>query len=138
MTAPAPARTSAVAPLAIGAGAAAACALLLVADPNRPGFYPTCPFLAVTGRWCPLCGSLRATRALLQGDVVAAVGLNALLVIAAPYVIYRWVYWLASTRGRRLPALDLPRWGIWLALGVVAVFWVARNVPWAPLAALAP
>jgi hypothetical protein len=48
------------APAAVAAGALAAAALVHVVDPNDSGNYPTCPFLALTGRFCPGCGSLRA------------------------------------------------------------------------------
>ena len=127
------------APAAVAALAAASCTLLIVADPNEPGFYPTCPFLALTGRWCPGCGSLRGMRALLQGDIAAAAGLNILLLVALPFVVYRWLAWaFPSVRGRRLPALDPPAWGSWMIAAVVVVFWVARNLPWAPFVVLAP
>ena len=129
---------SRLAPFAVAAGAAAACGMVLVVDPNEPGFYPTCPFLLLTGRWCPGCGSMRATRALLTGDIGAAVGLNVLLVVAVPYLIYRWVAWTAATQGRRIPPLDVPAWGIKLMLAVVVAFWVLRNIPVAPFTALAP
>jgi hypothetical protein len=119
--------------------AAAGCALLLVADPNEPGFYPTCPFLAATGRWCPGCGSLRGVRALLQGDIATAAGLNILLVVALPFVLYGWFTWAFPTvRGRRLPTLNPPAWGIWAIALVIALFWVLRNLPWTPFTALAP
>ena len=40
---------------------------------TSPGHYPTCPFLAITGWYCPGCGSLRAVHDLLHGDLAGAV-----------------------------------------------------------------
>jgi len=123
----------------VAAGALGACAVLLFADPADDARYPTCPFLAVTGRWCPGCGSLRGLRALLRGDVAAAAGFNILLLVAVPYLLYSWAAWAAETRGRARPApLRLPA-GAVVAIGVGAVvFAVLRNLPMAPLTALAP
>ena len=41
-------------------------------DPNQPGHYPTDPFLAITGLYCPGCGTLRALHALARGDLLTA------------------------------------------------------------------
>lgn len=113
--------------------------MLWLVDPNRPGAYPTCPFLALTGKWCPGCGTLRGLRALLGGDVAAAVGFNVLMVAALPYLVYRWVLWawpaLASRLRSSRPTGALP---VYALLAVVVVFWVARNIPAAPFTALAP
>lgn len=118
-------------PTAAAAAAAAVCFTVALVDPSEPGRYPTCPFLAVTGRWCPGCGSLRGLHHLLRGDVVAALGFNILLVAAVPVVVWGWVAWVAPrVRGPSSCPLALP------VLVVVLVFWLARNLPW--FAALAP
>lgn len=112
-------------PVATAAAAAVACATVALVDPSEPGRYPTCPFLAMTGRWCPGCGSLRALHQLLRGDVVAALGFNILLVAAVPLVLWGWVAWV---RPRVRPPSSFP-----LALPVLVVvlaFWLARNLPW--------
>src|SRR5258708_25879013 len=46
---------------------AAPLALLAVFDPASTWWLPSCPFHALTGWLCPLCGSLRAVHALLHG-----------------------------------------------------------------------
>jgi hypothetical protein len=52
-----------------------------------------CPWLALTGRPCPLCGTARATLALLGGDPGASLSLNplglGLMVLAATQPPYR-------------------------------------------------
>src|SRR5690606_29528852 len=50
--------------LAVTVAGAAATLVVATVSPEEPGHYPTCPFLALTGAWCPGCGSLRALHAL--------------------------------------------------------------------------
>jgi hypothetical protein len=59
---------------------AAAAALVGAFDPGSTWWFPSCPFHALTGWLCPLCGSLRAVHALLQGSPAAAVTFNPLTV----------------------------------------------------------
>jgi antibiotic biosynthesis monooxygenase (ABM) superfamily enzyme len=124
------------APAAVAAGALAAAALVHVVDPNDSGNYPTCPFLALTGRFCPGCGSLRALHALTNGDIGTAVGLNVLTVVAVPLLAYLWLRWTAR-RARRVERTSLadPRWLTALAV-LVVLFWIVRNLPFG--AVLAP
>ena len=116
------------APLATAGVALAATTYVGLVDPNQSGHYPTCPFLFITGYYCPGCGSLRAVHALTHGDVGAAVGLNVLTVVgivAAAVVWGRWMLraWRGQPRTRVAPA-----WTIYLVLGVVVVFWIVRNL----------
>jgi hypothetical protein len=122
-------------PVAVSTAGLAAGALLFAVDPNEPGHYPTCPFLATTGLYCPGCGSLRAVHDLLHGDVAGALARNPLAVLAAPYLVLAFVTWLLRTTGRPAPrSTSLPPWTLWLLLGTVLVFGVLRNVPgWACL-----
>ncbi|MDI2126240.1 DUF2752 domain-containing protein [Yinghuangia seranimata] len=116
--------------------AGAATVYIGTVDPNRPGHYPTCPFLWLTGRFCPGCGGLRCVNALAHGDLPAAVGFNVLAVALAPLVITIWLRWaVRSARGTvRRTAAD-PRL-LRALLVVIGVFWVVRNLPFG--AALAP
>jgi hypothetical protein len=59
----------------------AAAALVAVFDPSTTWFFPACPFHAITGWLCPLCGSSRAIHALLRGAPVAAFAFNPLLIV---------------------------------------------------------
>ncbi len=95
---------------------------------------PLCPFHAVTGLWCPLCGSLRGIGLLSHGDVAAALGSNLLLVVTLPVMAWGALA-LAGVGEVRGPWTVSGR--AWLALGVFAVLYtVLRNV--ALGAALAP
>ncbi len=118
-----------VKPLGTAVAAAAAAAYVGLVDPNDPGHYPTCPFLAVTGQFCPGCGSLRAVHALVTGHPLAAVGLNVLTVVGMVVLAVIWGRWaLRSLRGQPRTSVA-PAWALYLMLGVAVVFWVVRNLP---------
>jgi hypothetical protein len=118
-----------------GALALVAALLLSVRDPHEGGSFGTCPVLALTGLYCPGCGSLRATYDLLHGNVVEAVGHNAVLVLLLPVAFGLWV--------RRLAGGSPPEPGrawLWTRLVLVGlVLWtVLRNVSLHPFSVLAP
>jgi Protein of unknown function (DUF2752) len=56
-------------------------AALIVFDPATTWWFPSCPFYAITGWLCPLCGSLRAVHALLHGAPLAALAFNPFTVV---------------------------------------------------------
>lgn len=98
-------------------------------DPHQAGHYPTCPFLAITGLYCPFCGGLRAVHDLTRLDVIGALDRNPLVVIALPLVLWAWVRWVRRAwTGRPVP-LRLPHWYGWALLGVLGLFLVLRNLP---------
>jgi hypothetical protein len=105
-------------------------------DPNQSGHYPTCPFLFVTGRYCPGCGSLRAVHALVHGDLGAAIGLNVLTVLGAVLLAGMWARWAARSWRGETRTTVAPPWVHYTLLAVLVVFGVVRNLPFG--AALAP
>lgn len=118
---------------------------LFLVDPARPtfgrfpAFYPPCPLHALTGLHCPGCGTLRALHQLLHGNLRTAFRLNPLMVSSLPFV----AYWALSAlvrevSGRRMPRFFLPAAWIWVLLGVIVLFGIARNVPLYPFSLLAP
>lgn len=118
------------APAAVTVAAASAAAVLYTVDPNEPGHYPTCPFLAVSGLYCPGCGALRAIHDLLHGDVAGALARNPAVLIALPYLLVALVTWWRRTTGRPAPrSTSLPPAVIWGLLAVIGAFWVVRNLP---------
>ena len=117
-----------VQPAVIAAGCAAGAAYLYAVDPNVAGHYPPCPFLAVTGLWCPGCGSARALHALLHLDVGTALARNPFAVLAAIYIgwsFYRWTYRRVTGTPLRLA----PGWVITVVWVSIVAFWILRNVP---------
>lgn len=114
---------------ALGLGALA----LHLRDPHASGSWGACPSITWFGIACPLCGGLRATNDLSNGDLVAAFWSNALFVSALPLLALWWLSvvrdrWRGTTRRWNWP-LDQPR--VMRAVVVVAaVFTVVRNTPW--------
>lgn len=117
-----------VSPLSTAAVVIGGCAAVGLVDPNRPGHYPTCPFLWVSGWYCPGCGSLRAVHALTHGDVQTAVDRNVLLVLAIPAIGVGWVRWARRRWRGDLPTGAPPQWLLWGLVAVVLAFWVLRNL----------
>ena len=134
-----PLRLGSVTHVGIAALSSFGIAVLYVIDPRVPGNYPVCPFLSLTGCYCPGCGTLRALYQLMHADVVGALGYNPLAVLSLPFIIYS----LTTSALRKVrapaprPAFIHPRW-IWVLLVGIVVFWVLRNVPVAPFTALVP
>jgi Protein of unknown function (DUF2752) len=73
---------------AVVALAAGGLSVIYLVDPSSSDLYPPCPFLALTGFYCPGCGTLRALHQLTLGHPVAALDLNPLMVLLLPFVAY--------------------------------------------------
>jgi len=118
-------------PLLLAGGVLAASVLLHLRDPHRSGSWGYCPWLMLTGTYCPGCGGLRAVNDLTHADLAAAASSNLLLVAALPALAAWWLRTLADRWrgvGRHVPAgRQLRVAGGVLALAVV--FAVARNTP---------
>lgn len=118
-------------PLGLAAVALAGATLLHFVDPNEPGNYPTCPWLLITGTFCPGCGTMRAVALLTHLDIVGALGMNLLLLLMLPYLAYTYLTWLVGTlRPRKRPPRPTPTWFVWAILASFIIFWIARNLPW--------
>lgn len=120
-------------PLLLATAALAAAVLLQVRDPHAHGSYGFCPWLALTGTACPLCGGLRAVHDLGRGDVLAAASSNLMLVASLPLVGVLWGRRLVDGWGGRAARYDDRRLLLALATGasVLVGFWVLRNLPFA-------
>lgn len=118
------------APYAVLAGAAAAVAYVAAVDPNEAGHYPTCPFLMLTGYYCPGCGSMRMVHALAHGQLAEGFGHNPLAFVTLPLVGYAWVRWAIASHTRRpFQARIFRPWSITAFTVVILVYWVVRNLP---------
>lgn len=116
-------------PVGVAAVALVGVGVVAAVDPNQPGHYPTCPFLAVTGAYCPGCGSLRAIHALAHGDLATAAARNPFAVVTAVALALGWAWWARRLWQGRERTWAAPAWTIYaLSVGVLA-FWVLRNVP---------
>lgn len=122
-------RRATLLPLGVGAASLVCVGYVASVDPNTAGHYPTCPFLAITGWYCPGCGALRAVHALAHGDLVTALARNPFTVVAAGYLVVTWLLWFRrSASGRPLRWLA-PPWVLYGVLSAILAFWVLRNVP---------
>lgn len=97
-----------------------------------------CPFRAVTGWDCPLCGGTRLGRSLLEGDVVGAFLVNPVVLVGLVILGVLGVAWTVEVAGgprMRPPADVAERWRRvhptrWLAIGLVAavIYTLMRNL----------
>lgn len=125
-------------PLGVALVAAAGAAFVGTVDPNEPGHYPLCPFLMLTGLYCPGCGGLRAVYALVHGDPVTALGANPFLTLLIPVLVVLWGGWVLSawrgggpagkSGGRSMGKSIRPAY-VWPLLFLMIAFWIGRNLP---------
>jgi len=122
-------RRAVLLPLGVAAAALVSAGYVAAVDPNAAGHYPTCPFLFLTGWYCPGCGALRAVHAMAHGDFMTALDRNPFTVVAVGYLVVTWFMWFQrSARGRPLRWLA-PPWVLYAVLGAILTFWVLRNIP---------
>ncbi|MFC5751121.1 DUF2752 domain-containing protein [Actinomadura rugatobispora] len=123
-------------PLGVGAAAAVGAVLVAFVDPHEPGHYPTCPSLGLTGWYCPGCGGLRMTHSLMHGDVGQAFGMNPLVMLLLPVFAYLWIRWTVSAaRGVPMRSVLLRPRVLYAFLGVLGLYWILRNLPFAQVLA---
>jgi hypothetical protein len=111
---------------------------LHVRDPHDPGSWGECPWLALTGQYCPGCGGLRAVNDLSNGDVLGAASSNLLFLAMVPVLVGWWLVWFrrswvgAGPQVGHAPqrAVRADRPGGWIAAFtvVMVVFTVLRNL----------
>jgi hypothetical protein len=113
--------------------------LVYTFDPSSTKYFPLCPFKALTGLYCPGCGSLRALNKMLHTDIHAAFNLNPLMVLMLP-----WFFW-QLLRKTILPyrststgfhVLHLNEG--WVMFTMIIFYWLFRNIPLYPFTLLAP
>lgn len=123
----------------LSAGAAVGLALALhLRDPHAQGSWGGCPWVALTGHYCPGCGVLRAVNDLTNGDVLGAASSNLVFVLLVPVLLLGWWSWTCRAWSGTAPALGSGPTGIVarhpavvtaLAAVVMVAFTVLRNLP---------
>jgi len=119
-------------PLLTGGLAAGLVLALHFRDPHSSGSWGLCPWLVLTGHYCPGCGSLRAVNDLTNGDVAGALSSNLLFVAMMPLLVFWWVRWTQRAwSGAPPPDRSGRHSGVWIALATVVMvgFGVLRNLP---------
>jgi hypothetical protein len=118
-------------PVLLAGGVLGASLLLHLRDPHQGGSYAYCPWLMLTGTYCPGCGGLRAVNDLTNGDLAAAASSNLLFVASLPVLV---LWWASTVRDRwqgRVRQVAARRHGMLAVafLAVALVFAVVRNLP---------
>ena len=133
--------TRRAAPVAGGCALLAATAFVAAHDPASSAFpFPGCAFHQATGLWCPGCGLTRGIHQLLHGHIGAALSYNVFTPVAAAAIVIAWLGWMRMSWGAapiRVPARS-QRWLAITMASLLVLYGVLRNVPVAPLRALAP
>lgn len=120
-------------PIVIAGGLLAASVALHLRDPHQQGAWGFCPWLVLTGTYCPGCGGLRAVNDLTHGDARAAFASNALFVAMVPAIAVMWTRSVTQRARGRLTQMS-SRWVTLYAatsLTLIVAFWVVRNLPFA-------
>ncbi len=114
-------------------------ALLYWFPPETSWFYPPCLIRTATGFYCPGCGTTRALHALLHGNLRQAVQHNLLLVALLPALAaFVGVQALSLAQSGQWRELRFIRYAPVLLLGLMLLFGLLRNLPFAWAATLAP
>lgn len=103
--------------------------IYLVLDPAQP-FFPKCPVLWLTGWKCPGCGAQRALHQLLHGNLTEAIHLNALFVMACPYLLLGLVLEYTPW-GKEYLQIRRTWYGsraVMVAIGLALIFGLMRNI----------
>lgn len=103
-------------------------AVVAAVDPHTSGRYPSCPWHAVTGLWCPGCGGLRAVHDLAHGQLGVALHENLLVVLVAPSLAVWWLIARLRRTGGRPGSMVLSTRGALAIVAVLALFTVVRNL----------
>ena len=118
---------------ALVAGAVLGASIILhFRDPHEGGSWGYCPWLLLTGTFCPGCGGLRAVNDLTRGDLAAAASSDLLFVSVIPLLVFFWGRWFTDRwRGLRRQVSSrraLSYAGAFLAVAIM--FAVVRNTAW--------
>jgi hypothetical protein len=110
---------------------------LFFVNPATSTLIPPCPVLSMTGFYCPGCGSLRATHALLHGDAIAGLLYNPLFV-AVLATSMLWPLLRRILRGNGIETTQIEARVVSLLPWIIVAYWVLRNIPVFPFSLLAP
>lgn len=108
-------------------------------NPEMYFFFPECPFHKFLDLDCPGCGSQRAIHAILNGQILAALDYNLLLVMSIPLLLTHLCFRVYAHLSKKNVILNfwynpvVPK----IILIIVVIFWIIRNIPAYPFTYLA-
>jgi|LSQX01.3.fsa_nt_gb hypothetical protein len=88
-----------------------------------------CLFHEVTSLYCPGCGMSRALISLVQLNIYQAIRYNALVIVLVPVFIIYLILKIESYINNRPMRFKVPNYIIIIALIVVVLYGVLRNIP---------
>lgn len=104
--------------------------LLYRHHPAEIPLLPRCTWYQLTHLYCPGCGGTRALHYLLNGEVAAAMRMNAMFPLLLPALVWWFVRWFRFSVLRQTPApVPGARWLSWSLASVVILYAVLRNLP---------
>ncbi len=108
-------------------------------NPFQPVKLAVCPFLTLTGLYCPGCGSLRSIHSLLHGNLTTALNHNTVVVLITPFlIVLAFKKFRASKNKTASPEILIKPIWIWLLFTTIMLFWILRNLKTYPMNTLAP
>ena len=118
--------------VAVGAAGVCATSLTYAINPTDMSLFPPCPLNAIFGIDCPLCGGMRGTHALLNGDLAGAMDYNVALLLILPLVAAAFLWWAVRRwRGDHAEEVRVRwrgmNWIVVSALFALVLFGVVRN-----------
>lgn len=122
-------------PLLVAIPVAAATVYVALVSPFQSGNYPVCPWYALTGLYDPGDGGLRAVHSFMHGNLLRALDLNAFVILLCGAFTVLWGYWLVVRVTARELSLRVVQTGLLVAVAVLPVFTVVRNLPFGQLLA---
>lgn len=100
-----------------------------------------CGIRKVTGIYCPGCGGTRCAKSIVSGDLITALGHNAMLLSGFILLTAFFTFLIIRITILGKPAPKTPHikksW-IWLGILSIALFTILRNIPSYPWNLLAP
>lgn len=108
-------------------------------DPSTTAFFPKCPFLSLTGIYCPGCGSQRAIHHILQGHILTGIRHNYMFLLVIVVLSYQAIIFIINKLGKKTYNNLLHKSKTtYTILVLVILFWIMRNIPYFPFMELAP
>jgi hypothetical protein len=103
-------------------------------------FMPVCLFHHLTGLYCPGCGSGRMLVHLCHLEIIPAFFSNPLGFLLLPgSILYLFKFWMDQILNRKSPGdIRTPGWVPVMAVAVIILYSVLRNLDFYPFVLLAP
>tara|TARA_R110002074_G_scaffold310833_21_gene481705 strand:- start:2643 stop:3017 length:375 start_codon:yes stop_codon:yes gene_type:complete len=92
-------------------------------NPSDVDFFPKCPFYAITGAYCPGCGSQRAIHDLAHFNIIEAISHNALMIFTLFFGGGLYLY----SKKKFYKIVYHPK-SPYIIFGIIGIYWILRNL----------